>query len=152
MLLARDMMRPAAPAESAPPSGQRLRPGRILVVDDDPLVAQALARLLSLAHHVDTAGGGREALALLLSGAHYDLILCDISMPDITGLDLYEQVAGRAPEQAERIVFVTGGITSAAQRTRLDAISALVLEKPVGIEQLLAVVDDFIVGRLRRLA
>jgi CheY-like chemotaxis protein len=140
-------MRPAAHNESTPPSGSRRRPGRILVVDDEPLVTLALARLLSPTYHVDTAGGGREALARLRSGAPYDLILCDISMPDITGLDLYEEIAGRVPELAERFVFVTGGITSEAQRARLDAISALVLEKPVDIERLLAVVDDYVFGR-----
>ncbi|HEX8793452.1 MAG TPA: response regulator [Polyangiaceae bacterium] len=116
---------------------------RVLIVDDEPLVAQALSRLLSRRHHVDTAGGGKEALSLLSSGARYDVILCDISMPDITGLDLYEEVATRSPEQAGRIVFLTGGITSAAQRARLDALSAPVLEKPVEIAQILDIIDDF---------
>ncbi len=116
-------------------------------MDDEPLVTHALARLLSPRHHVDTAGCGREALAKLISGAFYDVILCDISMPDITGLDLYDEVARKAPAQAERIVFVTGGITSAAQRTRLDGMSALVLEKPVDVDLILSLVDDFILGR-----
>lgn len=128
-------------------SGPRRRPGRILVVDDEPLVTHALARLLSPRHHVDTAGGGREALAKLMSGAFYDVILCDISMPDMTGIDLYDEIARQAPDQARRIVFVTGGITSAAQRTRLDAMSALVLEKPVDVDLILSLVDDFILGR-----
>ncbi len=128
-------------------SGPRRRPARILVVDDEPLVTQALARLLSMKHHVDAAGGGREALSRLLSGERYDVILCDISMPDITGLDVYDEVARQLPEQAARIVFVTGGITSASHRARLDAISALVLEKPVDVDCILSVVDDFILGR-----
>jgi two-component system, cell cycle sensor histidine kinase and response regulator CckA len=128
-------------------SGPRRRPGRILIVDDDPLIAHALARLLTPEHHVDTAGGGEEALALLRRGPGYDVILCDISMPDITGLDLHEIVSEMVPDQAERIVFVTGGITSAAQRARLDAISALVLEKPVDVERILSIVDDFVFGR-----
>lgn len=137
--------------DSEPPertrSGPRRRPGRVLVVDDEPLVTQALARLLSPRHRVETADGGTHALARILSGARYDVILCDMSMPDMTGIDLYDEVARQAPEQAERIVFVTGGITSHAQRLRVDAISALVLEKPVDVERILAVVDDFVLGR-----
>lgn len=128
-------------------SGPRRRPARILIVDDEPLLTQALARLLSMKHHVDTAGGGKEALSRLLSGDRYDVILCDISMPDITGLDLYDEVASKLPEQAARIVFVTGGVTSISQRARLDAISAIVLEKPVDVDCILSVVDDFILGR-----
>lgn len=145
-MLTPDAMKQAEPPERAR-SGPRRRCGRILLVDDEPLIVHALSRLLSLKHHVDTAGGAREALARLLSGASYDVILCDISMPDMTGLDLYDEVARQAPDQAARIVFVTGGITSAEQRSRLDAISAPVLEKPVDADRILSVVDDFIFGR-----
>jgi two-component system NtrC family sensor kinase len=136
-----------APPPEGSRSGPRRRPGRVLIVDDEPLVTHALARLLSPPNEVDTAGGGREALARVLAGARYDVILCDISMPDISGLDLYEELTLRERSQAERIVFVTGGVTSAAQRTRLDAISALVLEKPVDVDRILSIVEDFVFGR-----
>jgi CheY-like chemotaxis protein len=66
---------------------------RVLVVDDEPAIGRALARLLERdLHHVVVVGRGEDALHLLLS-ERFDVILCDVTMPEMTGIELYERLA-----------------------------------------------------------
>lgn len=125
-------------------SGVQSRVGRVLVVDDEPLIGRAVSLLLSKAHQVDVATRARDALERLLSGDRYDVILCDISMPEMSGIDFQDEVARVLPEQAERIVFVTGGIPDAATRMRVDASARMVLEKPVAPDHLRALVAEHV--------
>src|SRR6185295_16584102 len=102
--------RPAAapsPAPAAAPvtSGRR---ARILVVDDDAMVHRAIARLLR-GHDLVCADGARDALARIDRGERYDLMLTDLMMPVMTGIELYEQLAARDLAHARRVVFMTGG-------------------------------------------
>ncbi len=99
--------------ETAPlRSIRRLENRRLLVVDDDVLVARTLARQLS-GHHVEVVLSGQAALdRLSASGRSFDLVLCDLMMPDMTGMDVYETVEQRYPELAERFVFVSGGVVT----------------------------------------
>jgi CheY-like chemotaxis protein len=101
----------------------------VLVVDDEPLLAQVLARWLSQ-HRVSTAGGVREALTLLRSGQSFDVIVCDLQMEGLTGMDLYRHLMGEYPALARRTVFMTGGATSAQAREFLATTRWPVLEKP----------------------
>jgi CheY-like chemotaxis protein len=101
---------------------------RVLVVDDDPAIQRALARSLH-GHHVVAASGGAEALALL--ERDFDLVLCDLMMPGVTGMDVAERLATSGHPALEVLVLMTGGaVTERAQRflatTRLS-----VLHKPV---------------------
>ena len=81
---------------------------RILLVDDEPIVLRALQRVLK--HHAVTAvTSGTEALALIRQGATFDLIACDLNMPDMSGRALYETLDALLPELARRMVFTTGG-------------------------------------------
>ena len=88
---------------------------RILLVDDEPLLLKSYARYLggSCGHEVLCAAGGGEALARLESGDAVDLILCDVSMSDIDGLDVHRAVCDHHPELKDRFVFLTGGVTDA---------------------------------------
>ncbi len=124
----------------APPSGPRVpsRRRRVLLVDDERAVRAALQRLLSRYHHVETAGGVDEALTAL-AREPYDLVLCDVVMPDGGGERVYRAVAARDPEQARRIVFVTGGAPDEATRRFLAAQPQPVLDKPVDLATLEAV-------------
>jgi CheY-like chemotaxis protein/two-component sensor histidine kinase len=106
---------PAAPArikpDSAPPSSG-LAPvprARILVVDDEPALGPAVRSLFAGEHDVVVAVSGREALARLTDDPDFDVILCDLMMPDLTGMDLFEELKAIRPELAERFVFMTGG-------------------------------------------
>jgi CheY-like chemotaxis protein len=120
---------PAAPApEEAAFAGRRRR---VLVVDDEPLLAGALVRMLSDAYDVESTIDPKEALARLASGQRYDAILCDVCMPVVTGVDFHDEVALHEPAQASRIVFITGGVTDARLAERLGALPNAVLGKPL---------------------
>jgi two-component SAPR family response regulator len=70
-------------------------------------------------------------------------------MPDLSGIDFHDEVARVLPEQAERIVFVTGGIPHHATRARVDASERMVIDKPVEPDRLRAVVDEHVERGLR---
>jgi CheY-like chemotaxis protein len=126
--------RPDAPVAAGDRSG--LAGLRILVVDDEAGIRRAMRRMLGRRHRVETAGNGREALDRLVSGGRFDVILCDLMMPEMTGIQLYEALATEAPGTTRRIVFMTGGIFSEDARAFLDRVSNPLLEKPLSWERL----------------
>jgi CheY-like chemotaxis protein len=113
---------------------------RILVVDDEPYVTRALQRSLSPEHEVATVNGARAALKLLEQGHRYDLILCDVMMPGMTGMDLYAELNRSAPDQAQRVVFMTGGAFTPRALSFLQEVSNPKLSKPLDLRQLRALV------------
>jgi len=105
-------------------------PRRILVVDDEPEIRETLAEILSGAqHNVITAGSGREALERM-EAEHYDVILTDIRMPDLDGRSLYQEIEQRWPEQAGRVVFVTGDTLASTLHEFATECGRPVIEKP----------------------
>jgi signal transduction histidine kinase len=104
--------------------------GRILIVDDEPAVARALARLLD-GHEVHVAGSGREAMAVLDSDAGFDAIFCDIMMADVSGIDLFAHVQSARPDLAERFVFMTAGTFTPRAQAFAEEHSRVCLEKPL---------------------
>jgi CheY-like chemotaxis protein len=127
---------PATPAEVTGP----VRRGRVLVVDDEHLIANALSRTLALDHEVTTLAGARAALDRLRDGTRYDLILCDIMMPEMNGIELHTHLIQLAPDQAARMVFLTGGPGSSLARDFLESIPNAHIEKPFDTRRLRAVV------------
>ncbi len=111
----------------------RARAGRhrVLVVDDEPLMCSGLARVLAGDCDVVTTTSAREALNGLLQGQRYDAILCDVSMPEMSGVDFHGEIARRMPGQAGRVIFMTGGVRERAAAERLDSLPNAVLLKPV---------------------
>jgi signal transduction histidine kinase/CheY-like chemotaxis protein len=104
---------PVAPAEpSIAPSTRR---GTVLVVDDEKIFASSLRRLLSREHDVSVCHDGKEALDRLRAGERFDAIISDLMMPNVSGIELYTQLAELAVGQAERMIFVTGGATHTAE-------------------------------------
>lgn len=87
---------------------------------------------------------GEDALALIEVGKRYDVILCDLMMPQVTGMAVYEGVLALDPEQASRMVFLTGGAFTAAARTFLDTIPNRCVEKPFDLVELRQIVNDAI--------
>ncbi len=126
-------------------SGVQPRPGRILVIDDEEQVARSIARVLSSEHDVTVVTEAMDALARLKSGEQYDVILCDIMMPIMNGAELLAEVAAVIPEEAARIVFVTGGALLPHVREFLDRVPNACLEKPLDIGALRA----FVARRVR---
>jgi signal transduction histidine kinase/CheY-like chemotaxis protein len=121
------------PTASPSPSPSRLevpRRGRLLIVDDEPTLAQSLQMLLETEHEVTLARDGREALEQLRGGVRYDAILCDLMMPEMTGSQFHEELSRILPEQAGRIIFMTGGAFTPETRTFLERATNLRLLKP----------------------
>jgi CheY-like chemotaxis protein len=107
------------------------RIARVLIVDDELLVAESLRRVLSDEFEVTSTTEPASALARLTSGDEwYDVILCDVMMPAIDGVELHARVAALAPYVAARFIFVTGGILLPHVQARLEGVSNLVLAKP----------------------
>jgi CheY-like chemotaxis protein len=115
--------------------------GRVLVIDDEPLVADAVALILSSAHAVTVVNSAEAALALLARGDRYDVILCDVMMPVMSGADLHARLTTVAPSEAARMVFITGCALVPEVRTFLDRVANTCLEKPFDVGALRAFVE-----------
>ncbi len=111
-------------------SGQTARVGRVLVVDDEPLIGRSLQLVLSDEFEVTATADAAEAVGWLTSGDWYDVILCDVMMPLMNGIELRDRVHAHNPELAARIVFVTGGILRPDVHALLDGVPNAVLAKP----------------------
>ncbi|HEU4612407.1 MAG TPA: ATP-binding protein, partial [Kofleriaceae bacterium] len=81
---------------------------RLLVIDDEPLVGQLVAKVLT-SHDVTAETSARAALVRLRSGESFDLILCDLIMPEVSGIDFYEQLGQVDPLLRHKVVFLSGG-------------------------------------------
>ena len=117
--------RPASAAPAAAPAPRR----RVLVIDDEPALAAMIRRVLSKECDVDLAVDAREGLESL-GAATYDVVLCDLMMPDMTGMDLYAEVARRHPGVERRFIFMTGGAFTPRATEFLAQVSNRRLEKP----------------------
>jgi CheY-like chemotaxis protein len=104
--------------------------GRILIIDDEPPIVSAVRRTLREEHDVEGLFSAREALERVLGGATYDVILCDLMMPQMTGIDLHQELCRSAPHMAGKMVFMTGGAFTANAREFLEKESHTVVEKP----------------------
>lgn len=123
---------PGAPSQAAP----ALARARVLVVDDEPLVARSIARLLAPPHDVVAVTEAREACRRLEGGEAFDLVLCDLNMPDLSGMQLAARLAGTAPDVLGRCVFMTGGAHTEDAREFLERGEHAVLEKPIDAQAL----------------
>jgi CheY-like chemotaxis protein len=118
--------RGAGPAAAQSPT----RRARILAIDDDPHIGNAVRETLAREHDVVAVTSAAEALRRLEGGEDFDLILCDLMMPMMTGIDLHEILRRARPELAARMVFLTGGAFTARARTFLSEVPNPRLEKP----------------------
>jgi len=114
---------------------------RVLVVDDEPRIGSAIARILDPAHDVTSVYTAHDAIARLERGEQYDVILCDILMPQMSGFDLYHSLQQIAPQFVSRIIFMTGGPFSTRGAGFLDSVPNARLEKPFSPEALRTLVQ-----------
>ena len=127
---------PFGVASSTPPAVAR----RVLVIDDDPLVARAVSRMLR-GYRVTVVSSGADGLrALAEQSGGFDVILCDVMMPEMTGMDFFDAL-GAQPDVRERIVFMTGGAFTPAARAFLERTPNRRVEKPLDGRVLRAIVD-----------
>jgi CheY-like chemotaxis protein/anti-sigma regulatory factor (Ser/Thr protein kinase) len=125
---ARAPVRHEVPAEKG-------RRGRVLVVDDEPLLLEAVRRVLEEDHDVLTASNGHEALEMLANDV-FDLVLCDLMMPGMTGQELFARIEAGDRGIARRVVFLTGGaVTPGAHKALEEAVNGYI-QKPFDPEEL----------------
>lgn len=131
--------------ESAPVGalGPANRRARVLVIDDDVAIAGAIKRLLSSDHEVRVVQGAKLAMELFVAGDRFDVILCDLMMPQVTGMDLYAWLFRLDRQQVARIVFMTGGAFTPTARAFLDGVTNQRIEKPFEVQGLRALVNGF---------
>jgi PAS domain S-box-containing protein len=134
---------PDAPTGVATRAGTARR-GRVLIVDDEEILLRVLQRSLASNHDVVALSSGKAALALCATGERFDMILCDLMMPEMTGMELWSELERVAPEQADRMVFMTGGAFTARARAFLDASKHERVEKPFEQAALVAILERHI--------
>jgi PAS domain S-box-containing protein len=130
--------KPAA-APAAPPAAGAGSQKRILIIDDEKAIRLVLSRILEEHYEVEAAANGRDALEKV-TAVPYHLVICDVYMPGMGGLDFYRAWRERQPEQAQRtsFLFITGDTVSPYVKEQLDAIDAPFLHKPFDLDALLA--------------
>jgi two-component system, cell cycle sensor histidine kinase and response regulator CckA len=128
---------PAAPAVAA--ASEPLR-GRILIVDDEPAIRSTMQHLLEEEHDVVTTASGLEARALLERDRDFDLVLCDLMMPQMSGMELHAWLATHDPLLAKQMVFMSGGAFTPKAMSYLARVDNLRLEKPFDMLTLMRLV------------
>jgi PAS domain S-box-containing protein len=129
---------------SVPHVAQRVHPhrrGRILIVDDEVMILRVLERLLR-EHEVVTAGNARIALERIERGEQFDLVLSDVNMPGMTGMQFYEQLLTRDPDYKRRLIFLCGGARSSAAADFLRSVPNPRIDKPFSSQELRTLIAD----------
>ncbi len=137
---------PASAARELPPHSvwpSFLRGGslRILVVDDEPMIRRILRRAFETQHQVSVTSSARDALDMIAVGTKFDVIFCDLMMPEMSGMDFHERLCAVAPRIADRVVFMSGGVFTAEARAFLDRFSERHLAKPFELRQAQAMLE-----------
>ncbi len=140
-------LRATEPAPPAPPTPARLHlvasPRlRILVIDDEAVVLRVIARVLGDEHDLVTTTDPRQALERLAQGEDFDLILCDLTMPHVSGTEFVERLRLQAPDLARRVVFMTGGAFTDQARAFIESNPNRHVSKPFDAAQLRALVRE----------
>ena len=131
------------------PTGEpkRMSRARILLVDDDTIVQQFLTEILSEeGHEVEIVKNGDDALAKLGS-EDYDVIMLDVKLPGMNGLDMYRHLQKMAGSLARRVIFITGDVMNIDTKNFLSQTSVPYITKPFGAEQLKKDVDRILSRR-----
>jgi CheY-like chemotaxis protein len=135
---------PPAPSEIA--SSSKIR---VLIIDDEDKIGVALKRALENDHEVMSLTKASEALECLVRGERFDVILCDVMMPQMGGIELYDRLSSTAPGIIDRMVFFTGVTFTPKVRAFLDRVPNRRLEKPIDIDRLRAVIREVIAATAR---
>ena len=137
-----------APFAAAPEAAPAAVHGRILVVDDEEPLRTVMRSILH-EHEVVEAADGDEAREILRADQGFDVILCDMMMGHVSGLDLHKWLAGEYPELARRLIFVSGGAFTPRTRAYLASVENLFLEKPFESANIRHIVERMVAGSRR---
>jgi signal transduction histidine kinase len=134
----------ASGARQGGPAPRPLRRGRVLVIDDEPLIGRVVRTALSTEHDVEVVVHAAEGLAMLEKGMTFDLILCDLAMPEVSGPAVFEAISQRWPSLLPHLVFMTGGAFTPSLAAFLEKPSIQVLAKPFRVEDLRRVAREHV--------
>jgi PAS domain S-box-containing protein len=129
---------PAMPILQDKPEASEAARARVLVVDDEPLIREMVCDALA-EHQVEAVSSGRMALPRIVEES-WDLILCDLIMPELSGVELWERLGELRPEARQKLVFMTGGDFSGKAAHFMESVAVRRLEKPFSIKALRALV------------
>jgi CheY-like chemotaxis protein len=118
----------------------------VAVVDDEPGVRRAIRRILATEHDVEEFESARVLAERIATGARYDAILCDLMMPDMTGMELHGVLQRAGSPQAAAMIFMTGGTFTTEAQAFLNDIANVRLEKPFEARSLRALIRGRIAG------
>jgi CheY-like chemotaxis protein len=131
------------PEKAAPaPAALASRTARVLVVDDDPLVGSSLRRTLQPEHEVIVLTRAVEAKERIERGERFDVIFCDVMMPEMSGEQLFRAVSGSNPAVAEKFLFLTGGAFTPEANAFVAEVKSRCLEKPFEPARIRALVAE----------
>jgi signal transduction histidine kinase/CheY-like chemotaxis protein len=119
--------------------------GRVLVIDDELLIATSLKRALR-DHDVTVVSSGRMAIEMLEKDAAFDLVFCDLMMPELTGMDVYDWLRDARPGMEERVVFMSGGAFTQRAGEFLEVVPNMRFEKPFELDKVRVFVRDYLNG------
>lgn len=140
-------LEPEPAVEAERPIAESSARARILLIDDDVMVRRSYRRVLAPHHDVVEATGGKHALGILMRDREFDVLLCDLIMPDCDGTMLYETLGKMAPHLRARMVFMSGGAFTASAKSFVARTHVAVLEKPLSCEDLLGAVAQATVSQ-----
>jgi CheY-like chemotaxis protein len=135
---------PVTDAAVAPPSRPTPKKGarrRLVALDDEPLIGTMIQRILSDDHDVEATTSSDEVIARVAAGERFDLILCDLMMPGRSGIDVQREISRASSEQAQRMVFLTGGSMAATVEATVSRNGNVVVSKPFSVEELRGSID-----------
>ena len=122
------------------------RQGQVLVIDDEPIITTTIRRTLEPDHQVTCVRSVREATALIDRGERFDVILCDLMLPDVDGMDFYDDLLRSRPEVARQIIFISGGAFTQKAEEFVASVSNRCLEKPFSPQALRTAVRQTLFG------
>ena len=122
--------------------------GRVLVIDDEKSLLRAIQRILEDEEHIVTATESAiDALAMIERGDRFDLIISDLMMPTMTGVDFYESLLARNAVLANSVIFMSGGAVTAKVDAFLKSVPNLKMDKPFKAAQLRDIVQQALAAR-----
>jgi PAS domain S-box-containing protein len=134
-------------SESSADEAQKAAKAKVLVIDDEPAIRQYLSRMLTAeGHEVETVDNGRDALEKLKSN-RYGVVLLDIKMPGMSGIELYEHVQNMDHFLADRVLFITGDVIGVGVRDFLAKTKASYVTKPLDNRKLMKEINRILVKK-----
>ncbi len=118
--------------------------GMVAVIDDEAGIGDIIQRALKRTHDVDIYLSGQQIVVALEEGAAYDAILCDLYMPGMSGRQIYDVLKENWPDQAQKMIFMSGVTTEEAREADLKGVDNVMIRKPFQLKELREAVDEMV--------